>query len=422
MRPVMPADQLDAALRLAIAALVGLGVGTERQWSGHASGPAARFAGMRTFFMLGVAGGVAGLLLSRGFEVAASMVVAGCAALAIVAFVIATRRPDAEIDATTEVAAIVVVALGALAGLGWILLAAGTGSVVVLALSEKARLHGTVGKLEEEELRGALRFAALALVVLPLLPERATVAGLEIHPRTIWMIVLFFCALNYAAFMARRLVSPDRGYGVAGALGGFISSTAVTLLYARRSRAQPELSKPLAGGVIAACTVLVPRVLVVSAVINPAVSLRLLPYIAPPMLIGAGLTFWSAWRSEGSAVPEQSRGSPLRLVLAIQMALAFQLSMLAIEYVRAHWALPGLYATAAFLGLTDVDALTVSMSRAPENLAADIAARAIAVGILANSLFKSLMAATLGSAAFRWRTAAGLLSMAVATAAALLLL
>jgi uncharacterized membrane protein (DUF4010 family) len=140
------------------------------------------------------------------------------------------------------------------------------------------------------------------------------------------------------------------------------------------------------------------------------------------MLIGAGLTLWSARRSGGTAVPEQSRGSPLRLSLAIQMALAFQLSMLAIDWVRAHWALPGLYATAAFLGLTDVDALTVSMSRMPENLGAEIGARAIAVGIVANSLFKSLVAATLGSAAFRWRTAAGLLVMAAATAVALAIL
>lgn len=418
---MMPDAQLDTALRLAIAALIGLGIGTERQWSGHASGPDARFAGMRTFFMLGLLGGIAGLLLSSGFALAAFALIAGAVAFAIAAFVLATRRPDSELDATTEVAAIVVVALGALAGLGSIVLAAATGSVVVLALSEKARLHATVGKLEEAELRGALRFAVLALVVLPVLPVRSVVAGLEVQPRTIWMIVLLFCALNYAAFVARRLVSADRGYGVAGALGGFISSTAVTLLYSRRSRAQPELAKPLAGGVIAACTVLVPRVLVVSAAISPAVSWRLLPYIGPSMLIGAGLTAWSARQSPGTPVAEQSRGSPLRLRLAIQMALAFQLSMLAIEYVRAHWALPGLYATAAFLGLTDVDALTVSMSRMSGDMAAQIAARAIAVGILANTLFKSLVAASLGGEGYRWRAAAGLLLMAAVAAAALAL-
>lgn len=412
----MPLEQLGAALRLGIAALIGLGVGIERQWSGHASGPDARFAGMRTFFVLGVVGGTAGLLLSRGFDVAGATLIAGSVALSIVAFVVAMRRPNAELDATTEAAAIAVVALGALSGIGFTVLAAAAGSVMVLALSEKARLHGTVGRIDEEELRGALRFGVLALVVLPILPQETAFAGIVIQPRTIWTIVLFFCALNYAAFVARRLVSPDRGYGVAGALGGFISSTAVTLLFSRSSRAQPELARPLAGGVIAACTVLVPRVLVVSAVISPEVALRLLPLLGPVAVAGFALT-WHSARGNGPGVPaDESHGSPLRLRVAIQMALAFQLSMLVIEYVRARWSLPGLYFTAAFLGLTDVDALTVSMSRMPDGLLAQVAARAIAVGILANTVFKSLVAIALGHAGFRWRTAGGLGLMAAIAA------
>lgn len=417
----MPDAQLQAALRLAIAALIGLGVGVERQWSGHATGPDARFAGMRTFLLLGLTGGAAGLLLSRGYDLSAAALLAACAALAIVAFVVAMRRPGAELDATTEAAAIVVTALGALSGIGWTVLAAGAGSVVVLALSEKARLHGTVGRIDEDELRGALRFSVLALVVLPILPQETRIGGVLIQPRTIWMIVLFFCALNYAAFVARRLVSPDRGYGVAGALGGFISSTAVTLLFSRRSRSQPGIGGPLAGGVIAACTVLAPRVLAVSAVIDPGVSLRLLPYIGPPLLVGAGLTTWAVSRRNGADAPtdDSPRGSPLRLRIAIQMALAFQVSMLAIEYARSRWALPGLYATAAVLGLTDVDALTVSMSRGTDLMSETVAARAIAAGILANTLFKATLAAALGGPGFRLRAAGGLLLMAGSAIAAL---
>lgn len=419
----MPGDQLQAAVRLSIAALIGLGVGTERQWSGHATGPDARFAGMRTFFLLGLIGGASGLLMARGFEGAGATLLIASGALAIVAFSIAMRRPNAELDATTEAAAIAVVGLGALSGIGWTILAAAAGSVVVLVLSEKARLHGTVGRIGEDELQGALRFAVLALVVLPILPAEARVGEVAIHPRTIWTIVLFFCALNYAAFVARRIVAPTRGYGVAGALGGFISSTAVTLLFSRRSRSQPELGTPLAGGVIAACTVLVPRVLVVSTVVSPAVGVSLIPYIGPALLIGVAATLWLARAAGGTVEPaDPDRGSPLRLRIAIQMAVAFQVSMLAIEYVRARWALPGLYTTAAFLGLTDVDALTVSFSRMPDSLSADVAARAIAVGILANTVFKSGMAAVLGAPGFRARAIAGLMPMAATILAALLLL
>ena len=417
-------DQLTAALRLAIAALVGLGVGTERQWSGHASGPDARFAGMRTFLMLGLIGGASGLLLAGGFDVAGATLIAAGAALAVVAFVVAMRRPSAELDATTEVAAVAVIALGVLAGLGSVVLAAAAGSVMVLMLSEKARLHGTVGRLDEEELRAALRFAVLALVVLPLLPATVVVAGVVLQPRALWSIVLLFCALNFAAFVARRLVKPQHGYGLTGALGGFISSTAVTLLFARRSRTQPEIARALAGGVVAACTVLVPRVLVVSTVVNPTVAARLTLYLAPVLAVGAVLTGLS-WRGAdgGGETPAEPRTtSPLRLGAAIYMALAFQIAMLAVEYARARWALPGVYATAAFLGLTDVDALAVSMSRAPDGLLASVAARAIAVGILANTLFKAAMSIVMGGAGFRRYAAGSLLIMAALVSLALWLL
>ena len=420
----MSEDQLGAALRLAIAALIGLGVGVERQWSGHATGPDARFAGMRTFFMLGLIGGVAGLLLSQGFQIAGAALIAASAGFAIAAFSLAMRRSGAELDATTEVAAIVVTALGALAGLGWIVLSAATGAIVVLALNEKARLHGTVGQLEEVELRAALRFAALALVVLPLLPQQLEIGGVTLHPRALWVIVLFFSALNFAAFVARRFVKPQHGYGVTGALGGFISSTGVTLLFSRRSRAQPEIARPLAGGVIAACTVLVPRVLLVSAVIDAAVAARLIAYLGPVLLVGVLLTALS-WRGhDGDATPrpEPRSASPLRLGTAIYMAIAFQVAMMAVDYAQARWSVRGLYATASFLGLTDVDALTVSMSRTPDGLVPALAARSIAVGILANTLFKATMSLTLGAPRFRRFASGGLLLMALAGALMLWLL
>jgi uncharacterized membrane protein (DUF4010 family) len=416
-------DELAAAARLAIAALVGVGVGLERQWSGHASGPAARFAGLRTFFMLGLAGGAAGLLAGRQREMLGATAVAGAIALIVTAYALAVRRREADLDATTEAAAIVVVVLGALAGLGWMALAAGTGSVVVLALHEKSRLHGAVQRLGETELRAALRFAVLALVVLPLLPSTAVLGTVELSPRALWAIVLFFSALNFAAYIAQRVVRPDRGYGLTGMLGGFISSTGVTLLFSRRSRADPASSRALAVGVIGACTILVPRVLVVSAALNPPVALELLPYLLPALVAG-GIAIGAFWRSAAPAgeiaAPRQS--SPLRIHLAIGMAAAFQISMMLVEYAAARWSAPGLYTTATLLGLTDVDALTVSMSRGVEGMEPGIAARGIAVGILANTGAKLILAATLGTARFRFYAAGGLLLMGVLSATALWLL
>ena len=160
-----PPDGLAAALRLAVAALLGLAVGIERQWSGHASGPAARFAGMRTFFILGITGGVAGVLAASGQIALGTALLSTTAAFTVAAFVVTMRRPQAELDGTTEAAALAVLGLGALAGGGQMALAAGAIAAIVFALSEKQRLHDMVSRVGEVELLAGARFAVMALVV-----------------------------------------------------------------------------------------------------------------------------------------------------------------------------------------------------------------------------------------------------------------
>ena len=418
LEPELP--EVVAATRLAMAALVGLGVGLEREWSSRARPREARFAGLRTFMMLGAVGGCAGVLFERGAELIAAALVAGVAALAIAAYASVARRPEGTVDGTTESAALLVVGLGVVAGLGWLALAAAAASIVVLALSEKERLHDLVGQLREEELRAALRFSVLALVVLPVLPDEVTWASLRFEPRSLWIIVLFFSALNFAGFVARRSLGPGRGFGVLGLLGGLISSTAVTFDFSRRSRREPALGGVLAYGVVGACTVLIPRVLVVSVVLNPRVALALLPLLGPAAAIGLGMVWWNLRHSPRAAdANEPTDRNPLRLGLALQMALGFQVAMSVIDLVQRLWATPGLYVTAVALGLTDVDALTVGMSRVEAALDPRVAAHAIGLGILSNTVFKLGLALTMGERRFRLTAARGLVGMAAATAAAL---
>ncbi len=418
----MPLDgQRDIATRLAIAALVGLAAGLEREWSGHASGPDARFAGLRTFCLLGLLGGIAGILASASQVQIAAAMAGGGAALCVVAYVVAARKSGASPDGTTEAAALAVLALGALAGFGWIGIAAGAGAIVVLLLSEKTRLHWLVQHLSEPEFRAGVQFAVLAVVVLPLLPPGPYFGDLAIKPRALWTIVLLFSALNFGGFVARRLMGAHRGLSVAGALGGVVSSTAVTLTFSRMSRTDEDLGSALARGVLAACTVLIPRVLIVSAFLNPSVSLALLPMLALPLVVGLAFTFLG--RGSQRAAPRaaaEPTANPLRLMTAIQMALAFQAAMLAVMFAQRLWGSTGVYTGATVLGLTDVDALTVSMSRQEASLAATIAAHAIAIGILANTMLKLAVATTVGRAAYRRRTVAGLAALAASTALGLL--
>ena len=424
--------ELAAALRLAIAALIGLAVGLEREWSGHASGPDARFAGLRTFFLIGLLGGVSGLLVRGGYEVVAAAIVAGSAALAVSAYVMAIRQDGTQRDGTTEAAALVVLALGVIAGAVSLLVAAGAASFVVLALSEKRRLHSAVQHVREEELRAGLQFAVLALVILPVIPEGPFLGWAGIRPRTLWMIVLLFCAMNFAAFLARRSASEGRGYLLTGLLGGVISSTAVTFGFARYSRLNPPIGGALASGVVAACTALVPRVLIISAVINPPVAVSLLPLVVPAALIGIAVTalawrYEKSWQAQGdeAATPSWLRSdekNPLRLWVAIKLALIFQVAIIAITYVRNMWTVEGLYGSAVLLGLTNADALTVSMSTPSAGILPWIAAQAIALGILANTVVKLAISVAVGSGRFRLIAGGVLVLMAVAIGAPLALL
>jgi uncharacterized membrane protein (DUF4010 family) len=416
----MPITELEAAGRLATAVVVGAVVGLEREWSGQTIGPAARFAGVRTFLLLGLSGGVAGVL-SRAAAPAAAIIIAATMALTLAAYVIAALRPSSDIGGTTEAAALAVIALGVVAGCGWLFLAAGAGSVVVLALSEKTRLHWFVGRVSEAELHATLQFAVLALVVLPLLPEGPFGGALGLRPRAVWMIALMFSALSFVAYLLRRALGAHAGYIVSGLAGGLLSSTAVTLEFSRRSRAEPENAAALAFGVIGACTVLIPRVIVLSALLDTTVAMDLARLLWAPAGTGALITLFG-WRSRK---PNVDRGTadevrnPLRLLAATQMALAFQAAISVIALVRAHWGTTGVYATASVLGFTDIDALTMSMSRLDSGLTAEIAATAIVIGMLVNTALKLGLSITLGAKPYRRIAAAGLAGLGAITALAL---
>ncbi len=408
---------LDAAARLSIAALVGLAVGTEREWSGHASGPHARFAGMRTFLLLGLLGGSAGLCFLWSYAVAGGVLLGAGAAFVAVAYGMAVRRPDADLDGTTEGAALVVLALGVLSGLGQMGLAAGAVAVVILVLGEKERLHWIVRQIGEREMRATLQFAVLALVVLPLLPSGPYGPLGGIRPRALWAIVLFYAGLNFAGHIARRAVGPNRGYGVTGLLGGLVSSTAVTLQFSRLSKGDDALSRPLALGVIGACTVLVARVFTAAAVLNLDVARALVLYLLPSAVVGGALVVTALrhpWPATSPATTPDTQ-SPLRLWSAIQLALLFQLAMMLLALAQQIWGRTGVLTSAAALGLTDVDALTVSMCRSvADGGTASLAAQGIAIGILSNTVLKFTLALTLGSSRFRRAVLPGFLALAAA--------
>jgi uncharacterized membrane protein (DUF4010 family) len=412
-------SELTFAGNLAVAALVGLSVGFERERSGKTTGPDGRFAGVRTFFMLGLLGGICGQLMASGNALAAVVLLASGGVLSVIAYLLAARRPEATSDGTTETAAILVLALAALAGMGHRAIAAGVVTLVVAALVSKQRIHTVLDRLGERELTGALQFAVLSLVILPLLPNVAWGPWGGVNPRELWIIVLIFCAVNYGGFLMQRWVGASRGYSAMGLLGGIVSSTAVALQFSRRSRSEPALAASLGLGILAACTVLVLRVTVVATVLNRAITSALVPYLMPPFVVGALVIAVVIWRQPKQAEGEVAAtlNSPLRIGTALQLALAFQIAIFATRIARESFGASGVLTSAFLLGLTDMDALTLSMARlgeAPAEVA--LAARAITVGMLANTLLKTAIVLVLGQRDVRRVAGGGLVALGLALA------
>lgn len=406
-----------AFLGIVVAALGGAAVGVERQRSGHASGTHARFGGVRTFTLLGGVAGLAGWLTTLHLVGLAVVLTAGAVALVISGYLAASRR---DVDATTEAAALVVIGAGLAAGVGWVTVASGVIAVSTLLLVEKSHLHALVGRIDDDELRAAARFGVMAIVILPLLPEGPFGPFGGIRPRGLWLLVLFFTGLSFSGYLARRIFGATQGYPLAGLLAGLISSTNVTFTFARLSRRERGLSRPLAVGTIGACTVLFPRVFVATCVLNLTVARALLPYLAVPFAVGVmTLVLW--WRTDADVGdPSETPSNPLQIRPALEMAALFQVVLSAVDAARRFFGESGLLISGAVLGLTDVDALTISMARMPAaGIAPDVAAEAIAIGILANCVLKLGLAVVYGTPSFRRLTSAALATMAVAIAAAL---
>ena len=402
---------------LIVAALGGAVIGLEREWSGHAAGPDRRFGGIRTFTLLGGLAGLAGGLAAGGYLALAVVLLSAAAALIVVGYIAASHR---DVDATTEVAAIVVLAAGMFAGAGQYVLASAVITAVALLLVEKTRLHRLVARIDDVSLRASLRFAAMACIVLPLLPSGPYGPYDAVRPRELWALVLFFSGLAFLAWIARRLVGPHHGAIVAGMLGGVISSTSVTLRFAQDSRREDAPRAALGAGAVAACTVMLVRVTAVCAVLNPAMAALLPGYLALAFLIGAAVVFlvWRARPSAAALSPEMSGGSPLQLRAALEMTALFQVVLFVIFAVRSRWGPGALVATSAFVGLTDLDALTLSLARSTAATGeVGAATLALVAGVAANTLLKLTVALIVGRGSFRLMTVAALGAMALSLGA-----
>ncbi|MDR7543484.1 MAG: MgtC/SapB family protein [Armatimonadota bacterium] len=386
-----------ALMRLLVAALLGGLIGVERE---RAEGRGAReqFAGVRTFPLFALLGAVLALVSGQ----VGAAVVSGFAAVA--ALVVASylrTSVEGAVGATTETAALLTYWVGVLAGGGALLLAGALGIGMAVLLASKARLEAFTRALTAEELTAALVLAVIAAVILPVLPDARYGPWGVWNPRHLWGMVVIVCALSFAAFVAMRVWGHARGLFVSGILGGLVSSTAATVSFASRSREEPAQAAALGVAAGLASLVMLVRVAILAALAGPEVLPHLGPFLLAALL-GGGTAVAAAPRRTPTG-PSAAPGvtNPFRLEQAIRFAVVYGLVQLAVAAASRYLGAWGVVAAAVVAGLTDVDAITLTLAgMAPSVLTPSAAGYAIALAVASNTLAKAVYASWLGGRAF----------------------
>lgn len=384
-------------ITLGIALGLGMLVGLQRQKSEY------EMAGVRTFTLISIMGVVSGLM-AREYENPFIIPIFGIclAALLVTANIIKVKTSkDDDIGQTTEVAALLMFAVGAYLVVGNQVLGVIVGGVMAVLLYLKDHLHSFINRLEDKDLAAIMTFAGISLVILPLLPDKTFGPYDVLNPRNIWLMITLIVGISVIGYFIYKFVGKKVGIISNGVLGGLISSTATTVSYARKTKETKSISKLAAFVITAASAVALVRVLVEIGVVIP----EKLPQLVLPLilvfvfmaLICLGL-FYIISKNEGDdKMPEPE--NPAQFKSALIFGLLYGAILLAVAFTDQEFGDGALYIVAIVSGLTDVDAITLSLARMmkTEGLNTSIGWRLILLAILSNLIFKGIMAAVLGS-------------------------
>jgi uncharacterized membrane protein (DUF4010 family) len=411
-------EQADLFRRLAVALAIGLLIGLERGWQMREEAEGERTAGLRTYALAALLGGICGaaskiaspLLLPAAF-------LAFAAAFTLFSWFEATSERNFSV--TGVVAGLLTFALGAFAVIGDLVVSVAAAVAMAILLALKAPLHSWLRRLSWLEVRAALILLAMSFVLLPLLPDRPVGPWTALNPAEIWFLAILIAGVSFAGYIAVRAIGEEAGIVVAAIAGGVTSSTATTLSFARLGREHPEASSLLAGGILIAGVTMMARIVVIVAAIAP----RLVPDLALPLAAaGAVLAAASALLIFGHRMSDLPRPrlelrNPFDLWTALKLAALIAVILVLSEMLSESFGGRGILLLAAASGIADVDALTLSMSRlAGSRILVSDAVAAILFACCVNTIFKTAMAIYVGGWAIG-RTVAIASALAVAVLA-----
>jgi len=394
--------ELTTAWQFGAALGLGMLIGLERE---RTQGDRQTFAGVRTFSLVALFGAIS---VYAGEQSGLPWIV-GLVFLAVLALVVtayhATAR-NGEIGSTTEVSVLVTFFVGCICAWDEVGIAGAIAVVTMLLLALKGWLHNLAKRIEPSDVEATLKFAIITLIVLPLVPNtNFGPEGLEvINPYKTWLMVVLIAGLNFVGYILVKVVGREHGLGITGLLGGLVSSTAVTLSFSQRSRAEPNLAPVLALAILLSWTVMFFRVVVEVGVVNPSLAKS----VVLGMMLMGGISLaicsllWRRGRSREKAEVDSGH-NPFELGDAIKFGGLFAVVIFIASAAQAYFGDTGLYLAGALAGLTDVDAIALSMANLahqdPANSGA--AARTIVIAVISNTMVKCGMTIWLGSASMR---------------------
>ena len=382
--PTVSPDWIQQGQAVATALACGLLIGIERGWKLKEQPPGTRVAGVRTFSMLGLGGGIAGLIGALGQPLVAAALAIGAVSIMVIAY---SPELKHQHDSTSAVAALATIAIGFLAGSGSAGLAIACAAVAVALLALRAELHGFVDRLEAEDVKALARYAVIAGAVLPFLPNGAYGPYGAWNPQRLWLVVVLVTGFSFLGYVANRIFGERRGTIATALIGGAYSSTAVTQSLAQRLGSD-EAGGAEPAGIALATAVMYLRVILLVALLATRVLLDFIILILPALLVGAAAGYWLYRRAPSHGGPAPP-GNPI----AILPALGF-LAFIAIAAVAARWAEGrcgegGIAGLLLITGTMDVDTAIITLGGlSPNAISSPLAALALAGTVLANMTVK----------------------------------
>lgn len=347
----MDVDQ-KALVGFAAALGSGLLIGIERERR-KGFGANRALAGVRTFTLASLTGAAA------GFIGAPLLMLTGGVLIATLGAISHWRSRSGDPGVTTEIALFITYLVGLIA-IDEPVIAGGAAVVIAALLTARRALHEfSVTVLSEGELRDGLLFAALALIVLPLLPE-TPIAWLGAGPRRIFALVVTFMGLQAAGYVAVRSAGPRFGLAVASLASGFVSSTGTIAALGNRARSDRKLLGACVSGALFSCVATVILLAIVVGAVYPRALSIVGPSLGLALLAAVGAAGLGLWRQHASPGDHAVSGRPFNLWIAVGFTAILVGVTAAMGIINARYGGIGRGITAAITGIFDVHASATS--------------------------------------------------------------